>query len=379
MKILQYCQHVLGVGHFFRSLEIAKAFFPHEVLFVEGGKKITDKIDAFTHIKFFSLEPLEMDGEFKSFTVEQSLLEKIKQSRKRKLLSLFINFNPDIFIIELFPFGRKKFRFELIPVLEYARAKSDTMVVCSVRDILVEKSDQKKYERRVVDTLNSFFDLVLVHSDPSVITLDETFGSLAEVKVPVEYTGYVVRKCSGKGGVALPENYRRIVVSHGGGRVGSELLEASILASDLLGNEYRIEIFPGIFIPDPDLKRIKDLAQGRPNVHVKEFSLDFIKELVSAHLSVSMAGYNTMMDLLATRTPGLVFPFSQNREQRLRATRFEKMGVVKVLDSFDPRKIALGVRELAGKKEAFKVGVNIDGARRTKEIAEVYFNKRWSY
>ena len=37
MKIIQYCQHVLGIGHLFRSLEISRALSDHEVILVTGG------------------------------------------------------------------------------------------------------------------------------------------------------------------------------------------------------------------------------------------------------------------------------------------------------------------------------------------------------
>ena len=37
-----------------------------------------------------------------------------------------------------------------------------------------------------------------------------------------------------------------------------------------------------------------------------------------AALSISLAGYNTLMDILATRTPALVYPYMANREQNMR-------------------------------------------------------------
>ena len=82
-------------------------------------------------------------------------------------------FRPDVLIIELFPFGRNGFSFELLPLLEADPERGSLpscRVVCSVRDILVEKKDQQKFEARVVDRLNRFFDAVLVHGDPAVIT-----------------------------------------------------------------------------------------------------------------------------------------------------------------------------------------------------------------
>ena len=71
-----------------------------------------------------------------------------------------------------------------------------------------------------------------MHSDPEFQRLDESFASAAEIRCPVEYTGFVVRRPEHRepdGG--SHSGQARIVASIGGGRVGSELLEAVIAAS----------------------------------------------------------------------------------------------------------------------------------------------------
>ena len=73
------------------------------------------------------------------------------------------------------------------------------------------------------------------------------------------------------------------------------------------------------------------------NLQIEQFTPDFLSYLAAADLSVSMGGYNTTMNILATGVPALVWPFSQNREQRLRAGRLAKEGVLKVLEDADLR------------------------------------------
>ena len=55
----------------------------------------------------------------------------------------------------------------------------------------------------------------------------------------------------------------------------------------------------------------------------------------AADLSVSMGGYNTTMNILASGVPALVWPFGQNREQRLRAERLADLGALRVLEDED--------------------------------------------
>jgi len=153
MKIIQYSQNVLGVGHLFRSLEIARALSAHEVILVTGGPPVETELPM--HAREFCLPILQMDDAFKGLlTTEKNLtLDQVKEVRQKKL-----------FLVELFPFGRRMFRFELDPVVRALRGKrpAPCAIICSVRDILVEKKDHVRHEAKVVKTLNRYFDQVLV-------------------------------------------------------------------------------------------------------------------------------------------------------------------------------------------------------------------------
>ena len=69
---------------------------------------------------------------------------------------------------------------------------------------------------------------------------------------------------------------------------------------------------------------------------VSRFTSDFLSYLAAADLSVSMAGYNTCMNVLASRVPSLVWPFAQNREQRLRAEVLQDRGLVGIIEDKGP-------------------------------------------
>jgi predicted glycosyltransferase len=147
MKIIQYCQPVL---------EIARALHRHQIVLVSGGSPV--EVDLPSHVSEYRLPGLQMDGAFTviSPTETNRALDEVKEERKRLLYSLFEKNAPDLFLIELYPFGRKSFGFEILPLLEAIRRGdfSSTKVVCSLRDILVEKKNQETYEQRVLDILN---------------------------------------------------------------------------------------------------------------------------------------------------------------------------------------------------------------------------------
>ncbi len=370
MRIMLYSQHVLGIGHFFRSMEIARALKEHEVLFVEGG----DPLPGFTspsHVSRFLLPPLMMDAEFKSLEASKGSIEEIKTARVKLLLDKFRDFAPQVFVTELFPFGRRQFRFELLPILQLIREqRAPTRVICSLRDILVEKDGQAAYESWVLDILNRYYDLLLVHSDPRLITLEETFTQIDAIRIPIHYTGFICRP--------LPRRERDsarkvILASSGGGKVGVDLLASAILAVQSLPDpDLLLKVFIGPFMEKADNEALRDLAAKDPRTTLHPFSPNFPAELMAADLSISMAGYNTCMDLISTRVRALVFPFPQNREQGLRAKKLESIGLVKVITDLDPVSLARIISHALG-ASARSAGLDLDlgGAAKTANLIKV--------
>ncbi len=387
MKIVVYCQHVLGIGHLFRTIEICKALTGHDVILVTGGPRAMVEKSLPTHVREFRLPQLQMDQAFKGlFSTEKNLtVDQVKAERQKRLFTLFESEKPDLFLVELFPFGRKAFRFELDPVLKALRDKKLAAcgVFSSVRDILVEKDDQGKHEARVVKTLNSYFDAVLVHADPNLVGIRETFGPFDEISIPVDYTGYIAPKPSEdarqriRKQMDMGASEALIVASAGGGNVGAPLLEAVIRAfSRLERGNCRLQVFTGPFLSSRDFDGLKKIALAR--VQVDKFTTDFISYLAAADLSVSMGGYNTTMNILATRVPALLWPFSQNREQRLRARRLADRGVLTVLQDADlqPDRLAAMMDQKLSQLTRPDVTIDLDGAANTVTCIENWLTKK---
>ncbi|MBI5593477.1 MAG: glycosyl transferase [Deltaproteobacteria bacterium] len=375
MKIVYYCQHVLGMGHYFRSLEICRAFKGHEVILVSGGASMNMPVPA--HVREVNLPPLGMDPDFSGLESDSDIgtVEQIKAVRQQTLYELFLRECPDLFMVELFPFGRKAFGFELIPVFSAIRQHRlcPSRVVCSLRDVLVEKKDTQAYESRVITALNQWFDALLIHSDAAIVKLDETFSRIADIRIPVVYTGFVTPR-PGKGDRAairhklgIGDDSRLIVASAGGGKVGFVLLDAVIRAFEMISLEadVHLQVFTGPFMESDAVRRLQEMGTDR--IMVSRFTPDFPAYLCAADLSVSMAGYNTCMNILAARVPSLVWPFSQNREQRLRSEHISEMGGMRILEDSDlePRHLAeLMTRNLIERVRP-RYPVDLDGAVHT--------------
>jgi predicted glycosyltransferase len=388
MKIIHYCQHVLGIGHYFRSLEIARALYRHQVVFVTGGPSVDVELPP--HVTEYRLPGLRMDSNFKTLfpADENRSLAEVQEERKDLLYSLFEKTAPDLFLVELYPFGRKRFGFELLPLLKkisqggFGAAK----VVCSLRDILVEKEDQQAYERKVLDSLNRYFNALLVHADRSIVALEETFLSTAGIRLPTVYTGFVTSRPEAGAGAKLRsrleigDNEFLVVASAGGGKIGETLFRAVLDAYHLLAdkNKLRLHIFTGPLMTEVDFGALAKRAASMPGVKVTRFTEEFLSFLAAADLSISMAGYNTCMNILAAGVSALVWPFGQNREQRLRAEKLAVLSTLTLLSDADlePGRLAALMDETLKRPGAsVPAPVKLDGAQTTARWLEEWCNR----
>lgn len=382
-RAMFYCQHVMGLGHLVRSAAIVQSLARRfEVLFAVGGR-ISPQFKFPAGIQLLQLPPLEMDSNLEHLRVcDASLdLEQTKMRRRQALLHAFGSYQPDALVTELFPFGRRQFDFELEPLLELASSGRKTLIASSVRDILVAKGDREKHERRAVKKLNRYYDLVLIHSDPKFQTLDETFTRLKDVRCPVVYTGYVTQPDAGSESPVIFAEDRRpsIVVSDGAGQgpSGHQLLRSVLQAAALLDGviPHRFLFFAGLNMPEEVYSELETLSKSAANTVMARYTPDLPSVLRQAGLSISMAGYNTVMDVLSTGVRALVYPVvaGMEQEQSLRAAKLAQRGVLSVLtpEGLAPEKLALEIQRALGQSPA-PLTLNLNGAENSARLLDEY-------
>lgn len=341
-KLMFYCQHILGMGHLVRSMEIVRGLTQYfEVCFINGGEIVPGFVTP-PNIQIINLPAIKTDTEFKELQLVDNTqsLEAVQELRREQLLLLFEQIQPDCLIIELFPFGRRRFSFELIPLLEQAKKQEKTRIICSLRDIVVNKQDQNRHEEKVCKLINKYFDMVLIHGDPQFQTLEESFSRVCDLKCAVHYTGYVVQNLEDHVALVEPQLKKPLIlVSVGGGRFGHELLECTILTAAILRERipHQILMFAGPFIPNEKYAELRTLAADYTNLEIYRYTPNLLKYMKEAELSISMAGYNTTMNVLTTNVKAMMLPFTGNddQEQTFRAKKLEKLGIIDVIDSED--------------------------------------------
>lgn len=329
-RLLFYVQHLLGIGHLRRAALLSDALVAcgFDVHMVLGGESVASI--HFVGASCHYLPAIRVrDADF-STLVDASgepLSEQARTRRRNLLLALAEQIRPDAIITELYPFGRRQMRFELRPLLDWAsRQHPRPITVSSLRDILQQRSEQRELE--TLELIEHYYDRVWVHGDEQVTSLQSTFRPAERLGSRLHYTGYVAP-------TAPRARHRRgILVSAGGGAVGQALLRAALVAqrSGLFGDRpWTLVSGPNLPQPVFDELQLEASAQG---VELYRFCHDFIDRLAGAELSVSQAGYNTVMDLLVSEVPAVLVPFvgDGETEQTTRARQLEAAGRVALVD-----------------------------------------------
>lgn len=331
---LFYVQHLLGIGHLKRAATLSRAmekagFF---VTIVSGGKTVPGL--NIGNAAFVQLSPMRSADEHFAVMLDDDdrpIDDSYRLSRRDRLLETVRSTQPDLVLTELFPFGRRHLRSEIVPMLDAVRNQTPRpRIICSVRDILVEPSKPARAPEMVA-TVKQYYDTVLVHGDPSLVPFDKTFPLAAEIADKLSYTGYIVDP-------PPPETVARgigkdeVIVSAGGGALSEPLLTAALdaRAKTRLGDAVW-RLLAGPSLPETVFLRLRSAAG--PGVIVERARPDFTALLANCALSISQGGYNTVMDVLAANARAVIAPYAGGKEteQTLRASLLSRRGNLEVV------------------------------------------------
>ncbi len=373
-SILFYVLHLLGVGHIHRAKRLIEGFVKQdlEVDVIYGGVPVDLDLNTRT---ITHLPPIRArDASYKVYLDEtgDELSQAYLERRKQSLLAAYQELSPDLILMEAWPFGRRMVRDELEALLAAARQrKNPPLIVTSVRDILQEKRKAGRAEE-TRDIVSGQIDHVLVHSDPNIARLDDTFPLADAFADKISYTGYVIDQPGKK---PATEQFD-VIVSVGGGGFGYDLAKT---AAQLAASGYRSDwswcIAHGPHMKTGDVQELRKLAP--PNVTVVKRLDGLAQHLGRARLSISQCGYNTAMDALAARMQGecaLVFvPYdiSGQTEQPRRSELLARAGIAQNLPqsrlSVESLQLA---SEVALAMKLSKLQIDFDGVARSAKLVK---------
>ena len=365
-RVFFYVQHLLGIGHLRRAATLTRAMRAAglEVTLVSGGHPLPGlALDGARLIQLPATRAIDLLFKELVDADEQPIDESWKAQRAELLLQAWRSCQAHVLMIELFPFGRRQMRFELIPLLETAVTSARRpVVVSSVRDILVAQTKPERNDEMLA-LAETYFDHVLIHGDPSFIPFDRTFPHAKRIADRLHYTGYVVDETGEKGGANAPGR-GEVLVSAGGGAVGARLLGTALAARPLTRlKDATWRILVGVAEAQEVFDRLRQAAPA--GVVVERARPDFTTLLANCRLSISQGGYNTLMEVLHARVRAVAVPYAGGveTEQTLRARLLAERGLLEVVDENEltPQTLAAAADRALELEPPGKAGLDTGG------------------
>ena len=366
--VFLYVQHLLGIGHLVRSNRIATGLLAagFDVTLAMGGTAVEGFPGPGITVVRLPAVKAGRDG-FSALkdAAGNPVDEAFKASRTNQLLAAFKQAEPDVLIVEAYPFGRRVMRFELLPLLDAAHSMArKPLIASSVRDILQEAPKPGRTEETLA-IIEKYFGLILVHGDPAFAQLRATFPLAHAITKDIRHTGLVAGPVPSQ-----PDDVFDIVVSAGGGAAGLPLVRAAAEMIAGFEGKFRCCLITGPNLPQQEIETL--MARHIAGLEVFKFRRDLPDLLKGARLSISQAGYNTVCDVLRAGCRALLIPFAAGgeTEQTVRAARLAEMGLASALPEQDLSAQALSRETLAllAKPRPPASTLDLDGARHTAEL-----------
>jgi predicted glycosyltransferase len=341
-RILLYSHDTYGLGHLRRSLAIAHQFAAD----IKGVSQLL--VTGSMVAGAFALPPgLDMvklpaltkrsNGDYTPRALPMGLRDVITW-RQQMILQAAVHFRPDMLLVDKSPAGVQG---ELLPVLRYFKTRSpETVIVLGMRDI-EDSPDKTRAEwaaQGVPQLLEAVYDVILLYGQR------EFFDPIAAYRLPPKAaskfveTGYLgrtqitrdpnrVRRELGVGDGAL------VVVTVGGGGDGFPILKTYL---DMVAASCKAPPFHSLVVTGPLMashqRELLHHACKNNHLTLLEFTPDLVNYMAAADLVISMAGYNTVCEILSLGKRAVLIPRQSIRaEQRMRAERLAARGLARLL------------------------------------------------
>jgi len=335
--ILIYRLHSDGIGKLLYCLALAKSLRRkfHPVVLSNGG--LPQGIEAPASVDVVELPAYEYPPTASVVNICGDQAQAPENAERRDfILQKFADLKPEILLIDTFPLGDSSAEDELLPLLDQARNSKGVSphVVCCVQDIPSRVSSySQKRDDRTARLLEKYFDMVLVHTDPSFARLEEYFQPSNTLSTPVYHTGFLLPGRYSRLANGCREN--RLLVSAGGGATGGPLFRAAIESHRLLweAEHLPMTIITGPKLPEKEWLELRWLTRDLRAVTLKRSVPNLGAEMSKVRWSVSQCGYGAATEAVASGVSALFVPSAghRNAAQSDRARRLAHWGAGRLL------------------------------------------------
>lgn len=396
-RIAFYTHDTFGMGHLRRCLNLIEALARRRpdaaILLVTGSPALGLVTGQPANVDVVKLPTIAPTGTAANRPQHLPIgMEGLIRMRRETIAKLVETFAPDVFVVDNFALGARR---ELLPTLDALRSTT-TRTVLGLRDIV---DDPDVIRRRwakegMAAVLRDFYDQLLVFGESDVFDAVRMYGLDPEIAAKTRHCGYVARR-GGKDGPGFDElglPGPRILGMVGGGGDGLPLLQCLLGALERLPDCGAL-VLSGPLQGEADREEVLRAAEALgPRVMVRHFVEDPTRLMSEADLVVSMAGYNSVAELLRQNARMLLVPRNWRygehargtaagveMEQSLRARMLQQAGRADMLEpsALSPEGLAEAIRN-ALKRPHRAVGpeLRFEGAEVAAEILDRLMRER---
>lgn len=295
------------------------------------------------HHDYIKLPSIAKDGpgNWKATHLSMSFPE-ILHLRKQLISHVLLNYAPDIFLVDHMPHGAMG---ELLPALEAMKhSRIQTQVVLGLRDILDSPDVTiKRWQMEgAYEAIERYYARILVFGMQNVYDVVDKYQIPEAEAKKVFYCGYVTNLAAAVRAPTLRAKYLAneaadtplIVVMAGGGADAYPMMSTlfDALPKVLENQRCVLAVVTGPFMPVELIGELSRRSEGLP-VFLMESVNDSLSHIGAADLVISMAGYNTTVEILRMKKPAILIPRAgPSAEQRTRARLFAEKHWVDMMD-----------------------------------------------
>ncbi len=334
-KVAFYAHDTYGLGHLSRCLKLAEAFageLPEVRGVILSGSPWHGLFTPPPGFRVVPLPPVIKRGRGVYEPRDGSLsLRRVLAARARRIRSSLEQFRPDLLVVDNVPCGLHR---EMLPALRRFKRRPGARAVLALRDVLDQPGVVADEWARAgaAEPLTELYDEVWVFGDArDAHSLAQT-GPLAAAAGKVRACGHLGRRRAGlpstPGGRRQEPRRRPLVLVTGGGGGDAPPLVRSYLEAL---RRYR-PCLTSRLVLGPDYPVADLRAVPRAATEVSAFEPRLASWLAASDVVVSMAGYNTVCEILESGRRAVLVPRVWPRqEQWLRALRWQRQGRVRVI------------------------------------------------
>ena len=372
-KVLLYSHDTFGLGNIRRTLllaeELRNQYEGAAILIVTGSPmiqafRIPDGID---YVKLPCLDRTDSERYEPRFL--QQCADEVKRTRSAILRNTVLGFDPDLIIVDKRAGGVDG---ELLPTLRALR-ESDSVakLVLGMRDILdaPERTRANLKDNGSFEIIEEFYDEVWIYGSRCIFDAVKEYDFPDSVARITHFCGYLKRPTAQP---AHDDGPPQILVTTGGGGDGLVLIRTYLegLAELPRSTALRTTVVFGPQMSVADREGLLNEFGYLADVVFMDFEADLAKRYAAADVVVSLAGYNTVCELLSFAHRAILVPRAEPvQEQLIRARLLAARGYFDLIEPVDLKPNILIARVLSALKPTPTVvpPLDLDGLPRVTQ------------